>query len=76
MENEKYLHGRLDPGIESTLQLVEAVESPDMSNFFSSQETPSSEPSQSKNAAFPGMYLPSLHCICLVFLAFELCFFA
>lgn len=76
MENEKYLHGRLDPGIESNVQLVEAVESPDMSNFFSSQEASSSESSQIKNTAFPGMYLSTLYCICLVFLASELCFFA
>ncbi|KAF7949376.1 uncharacterized protein EAE97_002885 [Botrytis byssoidea] len=58
MENEKYLHGGLDPGIESTVQLVEAVESPDMSSFFSSQEALSSELSQSKNAAFPGIKPP------------------
>ncbi|KAF7894582.1 uncharacterized protein EAF01_010033 [Botrytis porri] len=58
MEIEKFLHGRLDPGIESTLQLVEAVESPDMSNFFSSQEASSSESSQSKSAAFPGIGSP------------------
>ncbi|APA06800.1 hypothetical protein SS1G_04576 [Sclerotinia sclerotiorum 1980 UF-70] len=53
MENsDKYLHGRLDPGIESTLQLVEGVESPDMSKFFSSQEVPSPKSSQPKRAVF------------------------
>lgn len=58
MENdEKYLHGRLDPGIESTVQLVEGVESPDISKFFSLLEAPSPKPPQANNAVFPGMSL-------------------
>ncbi|ESZ99202.1 hypothetical protein SBOR_0409 [Sclerotinia borealis F-4128] len=56
MENhEKFLHGRLDPGIESTVQLVEGVESPDTSTFSSSQDAPSPILSYAKNAVFPGI---------------------
>ncbi|KAI9650461.1 hypothetical protein NHQ30_000476 [Ciborinia camelliae] len=51
--NEKYLHGRLDPGIESTLQLVEGVEIPDTSPFLSSQEEFSPESSHGENLVFP-----------------------
>lgn len=73
--NEKYLHGRLDPGIESTLQLVEGVESPDSTSFLPSLDAPSPESSHGENAIFTGMSLPLLHCLCLVFLAFWCCIF-
>lgn len=66
MENdEKYVHGHLDPGIESTLELIKGVESLDTSTFSSSLEAPSSESSYGKIALSPGM---SLLC-CIVFLA-------
>lgn len=58
MENdEKYMHGRLDPGIESTLELIKGVESLDTSTFSSSLEAPSSESSYGKIALSPGMSL-------------------
>ncbi|KAA8577129.1 hypothetical protein EYC84_007130 [Monilinia fructicola] len=53
--NEKYLHGRLDPGIESTLQLVEGVESPDSTSFLPSLDAPSPESSHGENAIFTGI---------------------
>ncbi|KAB8302111.1 hypothetical protein EYC80_005562 [Monilinia laxa] len=53
--NEKYLHGRLDPGIESTLQLVEGVGSPDSTSFFPSPEAPSPESSHGENTVSTGI---------------------
>ncbi|RAL62955.1 hypothetical protein DID88_004044 [Monilinia fructigena] len=53
--NEKYLHGRLDPGIESTLQLVEGVDSPESTSFLPSLEAPSPESSHGENTVFTGI---------------------
>ncbi|QSZ35133.1 hypothetical protein DSL72_007998 [Monilinia vaccinii-corymbosi] len=56
MENNgRYLHGRLDPGLESTLQLVEGVEVPDTGSFLSSLEAPSPESSRGENVVVTGI---------------------
>ena len=54
--NENFLHGRLDPGVEATLQLIEGVEGPDTSTFSSSQEDSTPVSSHPEDAAFPGMF--------------------